>query len=160
MAIPNLFLMLCNADANMTSIGERAFRMLALGFVPAAFSVIYTAMFTSVGYGMRSMLLMLLRQLILCVPFIYLLGKLFGLDYLWLGYGTAALISAIAFTPVAIYTYGKIFPGAKMRELFGRLKGSLGEAEDAGEVPEAEEGADDGSVSVNGYADEESEEKD
>lgn len=131
MAIPNLFLMLFSADANMTEIGVRAFRMLALGFIPAAFSVIYTAMFTSVGFGTRSMLLMLLRQLILCVPFIYVLGKLFGLDYLWLGYGVAELISAIAFTPVTIYTYHKIFPGAKMRELFGRVSDTLEEAEAA-----------------------------
>ena len=140
MAIPNLFLMLFNADVNMMSIGERAFRMLSLGFIPAAFSVIYTAMFTSVGFGTRSMLLMLLRQLILCVPFIYLLGRLFGLDYLWLGYGAAELISAIAFTPVAVYTYRKIFPGAKTSELFGRVRESIEEADEAVVNP-AESGA-------------------
>lgn len=151
MAIPNLFLMLFNADANMTSIGERAFRMLALGFVPAAFSVIYTAMFTSVGYGMRSMLLMLLRQLILCVPFIYLLGKLFGLDYLWLGYGTAELISAIAFTPVAVYTYRKIFPGAKLRELFGRVIESLKEADETPVEAGAERAAGGADTTERGY---------
>lgn len=149
MAIPNLFLMLFSADANMTEIGVRAFRMLALGFIPAAFSVIYTAMFTSVGFGTRSMLLMLLRQLVLCVPFIYVLGKLFGLDYLWLGYGAAELISAIAFTPVAIYTYRKLFPSASLKELAEPVGKSLREAEESlGEcIPE--DGSDTGLSSFN-----------
>ncbi len=149
MAIPNLFLMLFSADANMTEIGVRAFRMLALGFIPAAFSVIYTAMFTSVGFGTRSMLLMLLRQLVLCVPFIYVLGKLFGLDYLWLGYGAAELISAIAFTPVAIYTYRKLFPSASLKELTEPVGKSLREAEESlGEcIPE--DGSDTGLSSFN-----------
>ena len=149
MAIPNLFLMLFSADANMTEIGVRAFRMLALGFIPAAFSVIYTAMFTSVGFGTRSMLLMLLRQLVLCVPFIYVLGKLFGLDYLWLGYGAAELISAIAFTPVAIYTYRKLFPSASLKELAEPVGKSLREAEGSlGEcIPE--DGSDTGLSSFN-----------
>ena len=149
MAIPNLFLMLFSADANMTEIGVRAFRMLALGFIPAAFSVIYTAMFTSVGFGTRSMLLMLLRQLVLCVPFIYVLGKLFGLDYLWFGYGAAELISAIAFTPVAIYTYRKLFPSASLKELAEPVGKSLREAEGSlGEcIPE--DGSDTGLSSFN-----------
>ena len=92
---------------------------------------------------------MLLRQLVLCVPFIYVLGKLFGLDYLWLGYGAAELISAIAFTPVAIYTYRKLFPSASLKELAEPVGKSLREAEGSlGEcIPE--DGSDTGLSSFN-----------
>ena len=87
-------------SAELLSIGVVALRIISVSFIFAAVSIISSGIFQSLGNGLLSMIVNLVRQLIFIVPLAYLFSKTGVLAYVWLAYPIAelmAMLIAIAF---------------------------------------------------------------
>lgn len=107
---PALILNLFAPTEELIAIGSVALRTISYSFVFAAISIVMTTAFQSLGYGIRSMMMSMLRQLVFIVPMAYLFGKLWGLDAVWWSYPCAELLVMIIFAPMAIKTVKNRFP--------------------------------------------------
>lgn len=99
MVMPKTLLGIFNADAAMLEIGEIAFRLLSLTFIPAGFGVVFATLFQAVGLGTKSLIITVLRQLVLLLPLFYIFS-LISINFAWLAFPMAefaALIVALFF---------------------------------------------------------------
>lgn len=106
---PGWLLSLFNAGEDMLRIGQLALRIISLAFVGAAFGIIISTMYQSIGHGFKSMLMSLLRQLIVLLPAAWLLGRLGGLDAVWWAFPIAEYITLVVFAPIAVVTVRREF---------------------------------------------------
>lgn len=79
-------------DQKTLEIGKIAFRLIALSFMPAVFTLMHPFFFQAIGMGVKSIILTVLRQVILFVPVAYLLSFL-GLNYVWATFPITELIT-------------------------------------------------------------------
>lgn len=91
---PHKILSLFNTSDDMISMGILALRRLSLCFVPASVGVIMTALFQSVGKGMRSLLMSVLRQLVLILPVAFALSKI-GINTMWYAFPVAEIACTV-----------------------------------------------------------------
>ena len=96
---PSRLLSLFNQNSDM---GIYALRVVSLCFIPAAFGIILTTMFQSIGHGFKSLVMSLLRQLALILPCAMIFGKLFGLNGVWFSYPVAEIVCVLIFTPIGL----------------------------------------------------------
>lgn len=68
-----------------------------------------TTVFQSLGHGIRSMIMSLLRQLIFIVPLAYCFAKVKGLNAVWFAYPCAEFMVMIIFVPQALKIIRKSF---------------------------------------------------
>jgi len=87
---PRTILSLFNTSPELTEMGVAAIRKLSLCFLPASVGVIMTALFQSVGKGVRSLLMSILRQLVLILPIAFALSKI-SVDAMWFAFPIAEL---------------------------------------------------------------------
>ncbi len=87
---PRQILTLFNASEELSAIGVSAIRKISLCFLPASIGVIMTALFQSVGKGIRSLLMSVLRQLVLILPIAFALSKI-SIDVMWFAFPIAEL---------------------------------------------------------------------
>lgn len=83
LAFPAQLLGVFSATETQLAVGVVAMRVLSLSFPLAAFSVVLSTLYQSLGYGMYSLMMSLLRQLVLIVPIAYLLAQVGILDTVW-----------------------------------------------------------------------------
>lgn len=76
-------LMLFSSDNEMLAMGIPALRICSLCFIMAAFDVVAIGVFQSLGNGLYALYASFLRQLVLILPFAYLLSKFIGLNAVW-----------------------------------------------------------------------------
>ena len=107
MIFPVAFMELFNASDEMMSIGVSALRILSLCFVPAAFGITNSTLLDALGYGILSLLISLLRQLILILPLAWLIGHFAGLDVIWFSFPLAEGFAIIASALFLKYIYKK-----------------------------------------------------
>jgi putative MATE family efflux protein len=107
--IPDKLLMLFEAGPEMQRIGQAALRTISYCFIGAAFGIIISTMFQAIGYGLQSLLMSLLRQLVLILPVAWLLGRLWGLDAVWFAYPIAEYTCLAVFLPVGVCVIKKEF---------------------------------------------------
>lgn len=74
------------------AIGAVAFPIIALGFIPAVFSLMTPVFFQAVGDGRASLLLSLTRQIFCLIPLFWLFS-LIGLNYTWFAFPVSETIS-------------------------------------------------------------------
>lgn len=86
--IPGKLLQIFNASAAMLEIGVPAFRIISITFVTAAISIMLSTLFQAVGFGMYSLIVSILRQLVVILPVAYLLSRI-GLGYVWYAFPIA-----------------------------------------------------------------------
>lgn len=91
---PEAILNMFNASSELTTMGVSAMRKLSLCFLPASIGVIMTALFQSVGKGVRSLLMSVLRQLVLILPIAFLLSKV-SIDMMWFAFPIAELFCTV-----------------------------------------------------------------
>ena len=80
---PKELMMLFSPNEEMMKLGIPALRICSLCFILAAFDVIAIASFQSLGNGMYALYASFLRQLVLILPFAYVLSNMFGLEAVW-----------------------------------------------------------------------------
>lgn len=87
---PKTILGMFNTSPELTDMGVSAIRKISLCFLPASIGVIMTALFQSVGKGIRSLLMSLFRQLILILPIAFALSRI-SIDVMWFAFPIAEL---------------------------------------------------------------------
>ena len=67
----------------MHAMGEPAFRIIALSFLPAAVGIVMSSVFQALGEGLISLVMSATRQLVFLLPLAFLLAKFSGLAAVW-----------------------------------------------------------------------------
>jgi Na+-driven multidrug efflux pump len=85
----------------MVRMGVPALRTISLHFVFAAFSIICLSTFQALGYGLLSMSVSIMRQLIFLLPSAYILSLTGNVDNIWFSFliaeGMAVVTSLMLF---------------------------------------------------------------
>ena len=92
---PGAIIKLFNSDPKLLNIGIGALKKVSLSYFFMVLNIIGVATFQAVGKGMPSFAITFLRQAILLVPGMYILGEFFGLDAVWLSFPIAESISFV-----------------------------------------------------------------
>ncbi len=103
---PKTLLMMFNASPAMLDAGIPALRIICTCFVPAAFGILFSTLFQAVGMGAKSLMISLLRQLVVILPCAYLFSRI-GLNYTWLAFPTAEIVSFFASLIIFYFLYEK-----------------------------------------------------
>lgn len=103
---PKELLMMFNASPAMLEAGIPALRIICTCFVPAAFGILFSTLFQAVGMGGKSLLISVLRQLVVILPCAYLFSRI-GLNYTWLAFPTAEIVSFLASLLIFALLYHK-----------------------------------------------------
>lgn len=94
-AIPDKILLLFKADSEMLQMGVPALRIISIGFIFSAVSVVLSGAFEALGKGIQSLAVTLLRQLIIVVLLSVVLAKVMGLTGVWISFPVAEVIAAV-----------------------------------------------------------------
>ncbi len=105
--------------AELLKVGTVTLKVISWSFLFSAVNIIVTTGYQSIGYGLTSLIMSLLRQVILILPIAILFGKLWGLDILWWSYPISDILVMVVFTPYYIYAYKKAF--AKRLKVAGEI---------------------------------------
>jgi len=73
--------------------GATAFRVVAIGFLVVAFQIVVSAVYQSVGYPFKAMVIALSRQILFFIPLAYVLSSLFGIEGIWWSFAAADLLA-------------------------------------------------------------------
>ncbi len=95
-----------SASPEMLSIGIPALRIISVCFVPAAISIMFAIFYQSIGMGLNSLIISLLRQLVLILPLAYIFSRI-GLGYVWLSFPLAEAVALIVNIFMFRYTWRK-----------------------------------------------------
>lgn len=93
--MPDKLLAIFNASDTMQQIGVPALRTISLCFVFAGFSICMLSVCQSLGHGLLSLSVSVVRQLVVLLPSAYLLARFSGLDALWWSFPFAELFSFV-----------------------------------------------------------------
>lgn len=105
----DLLLGLFNPSPALLEVARVALIVISISFVFAGASISMNTVFQSLGKGMSSMVMTLLRQLIFLVPFAYIFGELWGLVGVWASYPVAEIIVVLIYIPICYKTFKKAF---------------------------------------------------
>lgn len=104
-AIPNFILNLFNATDEMLTIGIPALRIISTSFIFAGITLTLIGVFQAVGRGMFSLIISLIRQLILILPLVYILGVCIGINAVWFALPIAEIIAMI----ICLFMFKKVY---------------------------------------------------
>ncbi len=90
---PHVLIGLFNPGPEMMSIGVEALSTIALGLFVVGPAIIGATTFQAIGLGLPSLALSFLRQMILLLPFAWLLGRYGGLSAVWYAMPLSEIIS-------------------------------------------------------------------
>lgn len=97
--IPHRLFALFNASDHMLQIGVPAFRIIALSFPFAGFSIACASVFQALGKGTYSMIISICRQLIVLLPAAFFLSRSGILSHVWWSFniseGASLILSAV-----------------------------------------------------------------
>lgn len=91
--IPGQLFDLFNASESMRSMGIVALRLIAPSFLGAAFAITLSSVFQAFGSAIYSMIVSFARQIVVFLPAAYLLSKLGNVNYVWLCFIIAEVMS-------------------------------------------------------------------
>lgn len=91
--IPEQMLMLFKASEDMLSIGVPALRTISLSFIFAGVCITLGSTFQALGKSYFSMLTSFARQIVVLLPVAYLLSKTGEINYVWLSFPVAEIMS-------------------------------------------------------------------
>ena len=92
--IPKQMLSVFTDDALVLEIGNVAFRIIGLSFIPLVTSMIFPVFFQAIGYAVRSSLLTIVRTVVLFVPLGYIFAK-FGLNFFWCTFPVTEILTTL-----------------------------------------------------------------
>jgi putative MATE family efflux protein len=97
-ALAARILSLFDASDELLSVGVPALRIISLGYIFAAFSIIAQGVYQALGNGLYSLIITLLRVVILLLPVLYACVRLFDAHHVWwafiLAEGGSSIIAA------------------------------------------------------------------
>lgn len=102
--------------AELVRVGVVTLKVISFSFLSAAVNIVLTTGYQSIGYGITSLAMSLLRQVVFILPSAILFGKWWGLEGLWYSYPFSDIMATLIFFPYYFYAYKKSF--AKRRAQF------------------------------------------
>ena len=96
--LPGQLFTLFNASEHMLSMGKPALRIIAVHFPIAAYCIVVGTVFQSLGNGVYSMFVSILRQIVVLLPAAYLLALTGNVNNVWWSFPIAEVMSATATT--------------------------------------------------------------
>lgn len=92
---PEQALGIFNASDDMMKFGIPALRIMSASFIMAAFGFMFASFFQATGRVAYSLIINLLRQLVLLVPFMWILSNFMGMSGVWWAFLAAEIITTI-----------------------------------------------------------------
>lgn len=111
-----LLMKIFNADGDYLTQGAYALRIISIAFPFAAFGITVTTIFQSLGCGITSLIMSLLRQVALLLPLAFVLAITTGLAGVWFCYPISEFVVFAIFTPLMLGTVKKRFAVQTVRE--------------------------------------------
>lgn len=99
--IPGAMIGLFTDQPGTIVIGEKALRIICLGFVVSSFSVITSGVLEGLGMGNASLVISLCRYLVFILPAAFLLNRLIGADGVWHAFWVTEALTAL----VSVWIY-------------------------------------------------------
>lgn len=93
---PKELLLLFNASDDMLDMGIVALRIISISYLPATLGFILPTLFQSMGKGVESLVVFLLRQFCITLPLSWLLSDWMGLEGIWVSFIIAEVVAALA----------------------------------------------------------------
>ncbi len=90
--IPAQLIQIFSSETSVIEIGVTAFRIIGLSFIPAVFSLLTPVFFQAIGGAIPSIILSLTRQIFCLIPIFWLMSKI-GLNYTWIAFPSAEIIT-------------------------------------------------------------------
>lgn len=118
--IPEQLVSLFNNDPELIRIGSNALQRISIAFPIIGPAIIISTTFQALGKGLPSLFFSFLRQIIVLLPLMYLLGQWYGLNNLWYAFPISEVISII---PAAIwlkFTLDKVIQEMETRKQMKR----------------------------------------
>lgn len=94
--------------SSMMQTGQFAYRITAISFVPAAFGITTINAFQSLHCGISSLLVSVLRQIGIIIPFALIFGS-YNIMFVWMAYPIAETVSVLIFFPRLLAVIKKKF---------------------------------------------------
>ena len=91
---PHPVISVFSSEAAVHEIGGVAFPIIGCGFFSACFSLMLPVFFQAIGRGIPSAVLSVCRQIV-CLPSLFYLFSLIGLNYTWIAFPAAETISGV-----------------------------------------------------------------
>lgn len=98
---PQEILKLFTTDTEIINTGINTLRFISLGYAFGSICYIISCFLQSVGKGMPSLIITLLRQLILLLPLAFIMGNYLGLNGVWLSFPTVDILTVV----ISYYIY-------------------------------------------------------
>ncbi|MDX9933515.1 MAG: MATE family efflux transporter [Sphaerochaetaceae bacterium] len=103
--IPEVLLRWFDATDEMMAVGIKALRIISYHFPLAAIAIVLSSSFQAMGKGFLSLILSIVRQLGVLLPFAYLLSRIGGLDAIWFTF----IISEVVSITMASVMYARVY---------------------------------------------------
>ena len=110
--VPELLIKMFNSDPELLRIGTNALKKISIAFPVIGPAIIISTTFQALGNGFPSLIFSFLRQIVVLLPVMYLLGHYFGLEYLWFAF---PISEAASILPASIWLR------LKFRNIFVRM---------------------------------------
>ncbi len=94
-SFPAFFLQVFTTDAEVLAVGNNAVRIMVLMYPLLGVQTASIVFFQAIGRGIPSLLLSILRQFLLYIPFIFFLPSIFSLTGIWMATPIADLLAFI-----------------------------------------------------------------
>lgn len=117
-----LLMKMFKASGNLLIDGQYALRIISICFIPAAFGIVTTTMFQSIGMGMTSLIMSLLRQIGFILPVAAILAAFTGLSGVWFCYPMAEISCILIFFPIALKSIHKKFDVIKDKSIMRKIE--------------------------------------
>ena len=95
---PDKLLKIFEPSKAMLDIGTVALRIISLSFIFAGFSIVASSVFQALGKSIYSLFLSLGRQLVVLIPFAFLMSLTGKIEFVWLSFPAAEIMSVILAT--------------------------------------------------------------
>lgn len=89
---PGELMAMFNASGEMMEMGVAAMHTLSLCFIPAAVGITFATFFQALGYGIYSLLVTLMRQIIVLLPVAFILSGFIGVMGVWMAFPIAETV--------------------------------------------------------------------
>ena len=109
--MPETILSIFEMDNELRMMAARVISIISLSFIPAAFNIVSTTILQSFGKGMLSMMQSMIRQLIMLIPFAFILSKAWGLYATFFAYPLSEILVLLIYVTIIIKAYHKAFGG-------------------------------------------------
>lgn len=95
MWIPKELMGLFITSPETIAVGEKALRIICLGFIISSVSIISCGALEGLGKGVPSLMISVLRYVVIIIPVAYLLSSFLGAEGVWYAFVVAEILTAI-----------------------------------------------------------------